>query len=295
MTAMETTAPRRRSGLRTTLGYLRRNLALPIGAAMVLGLIGFSLIGRLFYDVSLADPLSQFPGQPPSADVPFGTDSQGRDLFAAIIVGTGLTLRIGLIAGSLGLAVGGALGFIAGYFGGWIDASIKLLTDVLLTVPALLVLVIIASAIGELSPLGMALVIASLAWRRPARQIRTQVVVLRHAGFVRTARISGRGPLAIVFLEILPNLLPFLAASFVVAVSAAILASIGLEALGLGSQSTPTLGMTVFWMMRFSAVMLGMWWWVLTPITVLIILFVGLYLIASGLDELANPRLRRRQ
>jgi peptide/nickel transport system permease protein len=285
----------RRPRSRTVARYLRRNPSLPIGILLILALLAFSILGQLFYDTSLAAPLSVQASQPPSFEHPFGTDTQGRDLFAAIIIGTTLTLRIGLIAGGIGLFVGGVLGFVSAYFGGWVDAVIKLVIDVLLTVPALLVLVIVASAIsGTLDPTGMALVIAVLAWRRPARQIRTQVMVMRQAGFVRTAQISGCGPFTIIFREILPNLLPFLAASFIIAVSAAILASIGLEALGLGSQSVPTLGMTVFWMMQFSAVLLGMWWWVLAPITVLILLFVGLYLITAGLDELANPRLRKR-
>lgn len=284
----------RRSRLATTFSYLQRNPSLLFGGLLFFTLIGAALVAHVVYDTSLSQPLSVMPSQPPSAELPFGSDTQGRDLFASIARGTLLTLGIGLLAGSIGLTFGGALGFIAGFFGGWVDTVVKLFVDVLLTVPALLVLVIIASAVGELPPLGMALVIALLAWRRPARQIRTQVLILREAGFVKTARISGRGPFAIIFKEILPNLLPFLAASFTVAVSAAILASVGLEALGLGSQSVPTLGMTIFWMMNFSALMLGMWWWVLTPIAVLIILFVSLYLITAGLDELANPRLRRR-
>ena len=91
-----------------------------------------------------------------------------------------------------------------------------------------------------------------------------------------------------------PNLLPFLVSSFVTAVSAAILASVGLEAMGLGPQNEPTLGMTIFWIMEFSAFLQGLWWWILPPVAILIVLFVGLYLVNAGLDELANPRLRRR-
>jgi len=281
--------------MRSVRAYLRRNPSLVVGSAMLAALIAFSLVGQLVYDTSLAQPLSAPASEPPSWEHPFGTDSQGRDLLAAIIVGTFLTVRIGLIAGGLGLLVGGLLGFASAYFGGWVDALVRLAVDVLLTVPALLVLVIVASAVrGEITPTGMALIIALLAWRRPARQIRTQVLVMREAGYVRTAQISGRGPLGIIFGEIMPNLLPFLGASFVIAVSAAILAAIGLEAMGLGPQNDPTLGMTVYWMMKFSALMQGMWWWVFAPVAVLILLFVSLYLINAGLDELANPRLRTR-
>jgi peptide/nickel transport system permease protein len=140
----------------------------------------------------------------------------------------------------------------------------------------------------------MALIVAALAWRRPARQVRSQMLVMRSSGYVDMAKLSGLGPFRIIFLEIVPNLMPFLVSSFVTAVSAAILASVGLEAMGLGPQNEPTLGMTIFWIMDFSAFLRGLWWWILPPVVILIVLFVGLYLINAGLDELANPRLRRR-
>ncbi len=91
----------------------------------------------------------------------------------------------------------------------------------------------------------------------------------------------------------MPNLLPYLAASLVIAVSAAVLASIGLEVLGLGPMDAPTIGMTLFWINYNAAVINGWWWWWLPPIVVIGILFVSLFLIAAGLDEVANPRLRR--
>jgi peptide/nickel transport system permease protein len=98
----------------------------------------------------------------------------------------------------------------------------------------------------------------------------------------------------IIFSEMMPNLLPFLMAGFVLAVSQAILAAVGLEALGLGPTDEPTLGMTIYWMMYNTAFIRGLWWWILAPILVLVVLFVSLYLISAGLDEFSNPRLRTR-
>ncbi|MCK7615711.1 ABC transporter permease [Roseibium sediminicola] len=276
-------------------GYLARNPSLAIGIFMVGFLILFSLLGSFFVDERMAQPLSALPSQPPGLNLLFGSDTQGRNLFAVLVYGTWLTVRLGLIAGAIGILIGGSLGFISAYFGGWTDRIINFSTDVLLTVPALLILVIIASAFKDgMTPTMMALIIAALAWRRPARQIRAQVLVMRNAGYVDTARISGAGPFEIIFFELVPNLMPYLVASFVTAVSAAVLASIGLEAMGLGPQNAPTLGMSIYYMMNFSAFLLKMWWWIIPPIAALIILFVGLYLINTGLDELANPRLRRR-
>lgn len=277
------------------LGYIRRNPSLGVGLTLLIGLAAFSFIGRLVFDISLAAPLSAPPSEPPRAGLPLGSDPQGRNLMAVMILGTWLTIRTGLIAGALGIVFGSALGLFSGYVGGWTDRIITWVVDVLLTVPAILFLVMIAAVVQTgLSSIGMALIVASLAWRRPARQVRSQSLVLRSAGYVEMARLSGAGALRIIFVEIVPNLLPFLVSSFVTAVSAAILASVGLEAMGLGPQNEPTLGMTIFWIMEFSAFLRGMWWWILPPVVILIVLFVGLYLVNSGLDELSNPRLRRR-
>lgn len=275
--------------------YVVRRPGFALGLLMLLALALFSLLGGLLYPIEDAFPLSAPIAKPPSWERPFGTDTAGRDLLAVMIIGTILTMKVGLLAGALGVAVGGVLAFLAAYHGGLIDRVISFIVDVLLTVPGLLVLVVLASSIkGSVDTTVMALVIAALAWREPTRQIRAQVLVMREAPYVVMAKLSGAGSLKIIMLELVPNLLPYLGACFVAAVSAAVLASIGLEALGLGSGAEPTLGVTVYWLMKDAAFMRGLWWWILEPVAVLIILFVALYLVTSGLDELANPRLRSR-
>ena len=138
----------------------------------------------------------------------------------------------------------------------------------------------------------MALLLALFAWPGPTRLIRAQVLTLRERGYVQMARLSGASTFAIMFKEMLPNMLPYLAASLVGNISGAILASTSLEALGLGPTRIPTLGMTIFYSIRGSGILRGMWWWWGFPIVVLVIIFTGLFLIATGLDEVANPRLR---
>ncbi|MET2832902.1 ABC transporter permease [Mesorhizobium shangrilense] len=261
---------------------------------MLLVLAAFAGLGRLVIDVSTAAPLSAPASSPPTSEYLFGVDAQGRNLIAVMIQGTYLTVRTGLIAGAIGTLLGAALGFVAAYFGGWTDRIISWLIDVSLTVPALLFLVMISSVVQTgLTSMGMALIIAALAWRVPARQIRSQMLVMRTSMFVDVARISGEGPFRIILAEITPNLLPFLMSAFVAAMADAILASIGMEAMGLGPQNEPTLGMTIYWLMTYSAFLSGMWWWILPPVLILMTLFVGLYFVNVGLDELSNPRLRR--
>ncbi len=273
-----------------------------IGSTLVVGLgllallVAFSVFGRLLWDVALAEPLSARPNRPPSLANPFGTDSRGRDLLAVMILGTWLTLKVGVLSGLMGITLGTLVGLAAAYYRGYLDLFLRWLIDVGLTVPPLLLLVVIASAFrGQFSSTGMAIVIGMLAWFGPARQIRAQALSMREAGFVMTARLGGLSGPAIIFKEILPNLLPYISASFVLAVSSAILSAIGLEALGLGPIDEPTLGMTIYWMLYYTALMRGLWWWLLEPIVILTLLFISLFLISAGLDKFANPRLRSRQ
>jgi len=261
---------------------------------MLGGMLLFWLIGTATIGTSRAVPLSGPPDLPPSARYLLGTDSAGRQLLPVLIASIPLTLEIGLLAGGVGLLIGTLLGFCAGYFGGPVDSVIRTTADVILPIPALAVLVVIASTIHALLSVEiMALVIASLAWMYPTRTIRAQVLSLRNRAFVEVGRFSGENHVDIIFRELMPNLLPYLAASFVGAVGAGILAGIGLEALGLGPQDKPTLGMTIFWAIYYGATLRGMWWWWGPPIVVLIVVFMALFLIAQGLDRYANPRLRR--
>jgi len=262
---------------------------------MVLALILIGIVGPLFVSTAQAQPMSTTPDRTPALDHPLGTDDQGRDLLAVLVVGLPLTMRIGFLAGGVGLGTGMVLGLLAGYRGGMVDAVIRTVVDILLTVPGLLVLVMVAASIKAFISVNvMALVIASLAWMYPTRTVRSQVLSLRERGYVQMARLSNMSTLEIIVRELVPNLIPYLAASFVSATAAAVLASIGLEALGLGPQNDPTIGMTIYWAIYFNAIVRGIWWWWIPPIVVVVLLFLGLFLVTSGLDEIANPRLRRQ-
>ncbi|MCC7367340.1 MAG: ABC transporter permease [Chloroflexi bacterium] len=274
--------------------YARRNPELIVGLVVVGALLAIGLIGPLFVDVRQAQPMRAVPGQPPSARYLLGTDDQGRNLLAVMVAGLPLTLKVGFLAGAVGLSIGTLLGLTAGYLGGTVDTVISMIVDIILTVPGLLILITIAASIKTfISVEVLALVVASLAWPRPTRTIRSQVLTLRERGYIQVARRSGLGTPEIILFQLLPNLLPYLAASFVTAVSATILASIGLEVLGLGPQNDPTVGQTIYWAIKYNALLRNMWWWWIPPILVVVLMFVGLFLISSGLDEVANPRRRR--
>ncbi|MCL4505384.1 MAG: ABC transporter permease [Chloroflexi bacterium] len=281
------------------LRYLRRNKSLTIGLVILLFLLVFSIGGSFVVDTAkLAYPLAVTPLQPPSPEYPLGTDKDGRDLLAVMIRGIMLTGFIGLAAGTVGIVLGVILGFIAGYFGGPIDLVVRWVTEVLLTIPSLILLIIIAGTIvdkNQVTVLTMAAVTSVLAWVGPTRVVRSQVLTMKERTFVSVAKLSGMGDMEIIFKELMPNLLPFLVASFVGQVMGAIYASFGLEMLGLGPAREPTIGMTIRWAVYHGALFNEWWWWILWPVVALVLIFASLSLINVGLDEIANPRVRRTE
>ena len=281
------------------LRYLRRNKSLAVGLIILAFLLIFSIGGSLVVDTAkLAYPLAVTPLQPPGAEFPLGTDKDGRDLLAVMIRGILLTGAIGVIAGTIGIVAGVVLGFVAGYFGGPFDLVVRWVTEVLLTIPGLILLIIIAGTIvdkNQVSVLTMAAVTSVLAWVGPTRVVRAQVLTMKERTFVSIAKLSGMGNMEIIFKELMPNMLPFLVAAFVGQVMGAIYATFGLEILGLGPAREPTIGMTIRWATFHSAMFNQWWWWLLWPVLAMVLIFASLSLINVGLDEVANPRIRRTE
>jgi len=278
------------------LSYLRRNPALGIGLVILLFLLLVSTVGQLMVDPDDAYALSAPINEVPSAEYPFGTDSQGRDLLACIVVGTRMTLTIGIIAGAIGLGIGTVLGFMTGYFGGIFDTIVKFFVDVLMTIPSFLLLVMIASSLpnpDQMTVVQMGLVLAIVSWVRPTRAIRAQVMSMRERAFVMMSKLSGMSGFEIIIKELMPNLMPYLVISLATAVNNGVLGSLGLQTLGLGNLREPTLGMTIYWLRYYNAFLRGMWWWIMEPVVVVALVFVGFLLVSIGLDEFANPRTRR--
>lgn len=268
------------------------------GSVIILLTLLFGLLGPLFWNTDLAYTASSPVNLPPMWDKggkpehPLGTESNGRDMLAQLVVGIPSSLKVGLLAASIGMGVGILLGSMAGYLGGWFDHVIRTITDSVITIPSLMVLISIAAYVKMSDTTAMALILALFAWPGPTRLIRSQVLTLRERGYVRMALLSNVPALEIMLVEMLPNMLPWLAASLTGGISGAILGATGLEALGLGPTRVPSLGLIINYALRSSALVRGMVWWWLPPIIVLVIIFASFFLMTVGLDEIANPRLR---
>ena len=277
--------------------YLRRNLSLAIGLGLLLMLVLFTANGLFTIDVKDAYPLSVRPKQPPSFKYLFGTDFFGRDLYAAMVVGVWQTALIGLIAGAAGTLIGIFLGFVSAYFGGIVAAIIKFICQMLTPIPPFLIQVIIASSIDkrDVTILTMATVVFLLSWMAPTLVIRAQVLSMRERQFVDVAELSGMNNFEIIFKEILPNLIPFIAAAFVAQVFYAVFAAFYLAVIGLGPLREPLLGNTIWAAQSQSAFFNGWWWWPMGPALAMVFILGSLALINMGLDEMANPRIRSKE
>lgn len=274
------------------------------GGGILLGIIALGLIGRVLWDPDLVFTGSAMLRQPPvgfenlrgqagSWANPLGTDGAGRDILALLIIGAPNSLFVGILAAVIGMSIGIFLGFSAGFIRGRTDDVIRVLSDVMITIPPLLVLVVFQSAYGDISLTLMALLIAGFVWQSPTRLIRAQVLSMREQGYVHMARLSGASTSHIMFKEMMPNLVPYLFGSFIASVTTSIVTAVGLEVLGLGPQRIPTLGRTIYEAIEAGALIQNLWWWWGIPTLLLALMFIGLLLINLGLDEVSNPRLRK--
>ena len=280
------------------------NIKLIVGVILVGSIILMGIVGPMLRDLDLAfvgrTPLNLPPpgfhnmrGEPGDPAYPLGTDNSGRDMLSLVIVGAPNSLLVGFVAAGFGMLGGIILGFSSGFLGGLVDDVIRLSADITITIPSLLVLIVIQSVIPVQSLLVMAVLLSLFAWPQPTRLIRAQVMSMRESGYVKMAQLSGVPTVSIMFREMMPNLLPYLAASFIGNTTGSLLAAVGLEILGLGPQRLPTLARTIQNAIDNSGILRDMWWWWGLPTIILIVIFIGLLLINLGLDEVANPRLRK--
>jgi len=277
--------------------YLGRNKSLGFGLLVLLALVAFTLIGLLIIDPNDAYPLSAPTRRAPSWDYPFGTDFFGRDMLAVMVVGMWQTAFIGVVAGGVGTFVGVVLGFTSAYFGGWTDAVIRITCQILTPIPVLLIQVVVAGSLDkrDVTIFTMALIVVMLAWMAPTLVIRAQVLTMKERQFVSVAKLSGVSDMGIIFKEIFPNLLPFVAAAFVGQIFLAVFASFYLAVLGLGPLREPLLGNIIWLAQAQGAFFNGWWWWPIAPSVGMILILGSLALINMGLDELANPRVRKSE
>jgi peptide/nickel transport system permease protein len=268
--------------------FLRNGIGMA-GAAIVLLCIAIAVFAALIAPYGPEETLPNWKLYPPNEFFLLGTDEFGRDILSRIIFGARISLEVGLISVSLALLIGASVGFVAGFFGGWIDGLTMRCMDVLFAFPAILL------AIGIMAVLGTGIVNAMLAIGivyAPsfARLARASVLSLRGMEFVQAARVLGLGEVRILVRHVLPNVVAPMIVQTSFSLSTAILTEASLSFLGLGTPpSVPSWGSMLSSSRRY--VELDPWP-AIFPGLAIMLLVLGFNLFGDGLRDVLDPRLR---
>uniref|UniRef100_UPI003F4940DC ABC transporter permease n=1 Tax=Ensifer adhaerens TaxID=106592 RepID=UPI003F4940DC len=230
--------------------------------------------------------------QPPTVEHVFGTTKMGRDVFSQFVWGARPSLAVGFATGLAITALGTIVGLVAGYFGGRTDATLDLATNAVLVIPNIPLLILLASFAGTVGPMAIMAIIALTSWPWGARMTRSQTMALRQREFVVAARMVGEPHWRVIFVEILPNLVPLIGINVVGSIIYAIVAQTTLEYLGFGDPLRVTWGTMLYNAQNSSAIIVGAWWDIAVPAAGIALVGLGLALINFTFDEIANPQLR---
>jgi peptide/nickel transport system permease protein len=273
------------------LFFAWRNTKLRIGLGVVVFFVILAIVGPFLTNYNPTDFVGP-PGAPPSAKYWFGTTTFGEDVFTQFVHGLSSTFFVGIVGGGLGTLLGMIIGFSAGYRGGFLDEALNVLTNVVLTIPALALLVVLSAYVKVRGVFIESLFIGFTTWPWAARAIRAQTFTLRSRDFVDLAKLSGMGSVKIVFKEIAPNMASYLFMTFILMFGGSILTAATLDFLGLGPTQGVSLGLMMNMAVLWSALTLGMWWWFIPPGIGITAIVGAFYVMNVGLDEVFNPKLR---
>lgn len=223
-----------------------------------------------------------------------GTDNLGHDIFAQLIYGVRISLAIGLLAAVVATTIGVLVGVVAGFVGGIVDETLMRMVDVLLCLPVLPLILALICIYGR-SVWYIVVIIGIFGWQGLSRMIRSQVLSIRETPFVESAIASGANKPYIMYRHILPNVFPIIAANVVLSVPLAILLEAGLSFIGFGDPQTATWGRMLQRAYDFGAFRQLAWWWIVPPGLAITLVCLSFVFLGHAVDEIVNPRLRRRR
>lgn len=265
------------------------------------GIVGFFILVAIFgpwFAPHAADfQVNHTSGVPlaPSGKYLLGTDQRQHDLLSLLLRGGRSTMLIAFVSGALATVFSIAVGVTAGFAGGVVDQVLSMLANIFLALPGLVILMVVMRPLPPAdtdNPVLIGLVIALTAWAYGARVLRAQTLTLRHQDYVESARVIGEPRRRIIVSEILPNLLPIVAGSFIFTVIYGLGIYVVLSILGLVSPATASWGTMIQSANQDSAMISGYWWWYAPPALCIAAVGIGLALLNFGIDEIVNPRAR---
>ncbi|MGI8459971.1 MAG: ABC transporter permease [Propionibacteriaceae bacterium] len=266
-----------------------------VAATLILIILVIALIGPI---VVSTDPNTVIGGLYDRPDgsrlaMALGTDNEGQSVLSNLVVGTRTSLLVGLIAGLIATMIGLVIGLVAGYRGGIVDDILAGFTNIALSIPAIVVLILLSVAVGSASSISTAVVIGVTSWPWLARAVRAQASSIRVREHIDVARLSGARSISILAWDVLPYLLSYVVMAFVLQMVGGILAEATLSLLGLGASGSTSLGIMLYWALVWGSVRVGALWAFLPPTLMLTLIAFAFFLLQSSLTEIFNPRLRQ--
>ncbi len=271
---------------------IRYNLEFRIGlvlVAIVLVMAGLSF----FSPYPPGDVYVLPPDMPPSAAHWLGTTSRGQDVFWQLAIAIRNTLSFGIMVALLSRLIALVVGLLAGYSGGWIDRVLMSINDTFIILPLFPILILFYFVLRDtMSTTLLATIMACLGWSYDARLIRSVALSLKTREFTQTSIFSGMKTHEILAREHLPYVLPIVFSTTMNNMNWSIGIEVTLAVLGFTDINTPTIGGMIYWANQHTALVAGIWWWIAFPIALVVMTFVGLFLLAVSMNEYIDPRSR---
>ena len=231
--------------------------------------------------------------EPPSTEFIMGTTSTGQDVFWMLTFAVRNTLIVAGIAVFISRSIGVTLGMFSGYVGGTPDRILSFLVDSFIVIPRLPLVILIASIMrGQMTMVGLGVLLGLLDWAFPSKRYRAQILSLREREFTYTGIFAGMSTFKIIFREHLPFLIPFLLADVVSGFLFAIGFEVTLAVLGLADLNTQSIGTQIYWGNYYQALLTNRTWVIIAPVAASVIIVIGFYLVAINLTEYLDPRTR---
>lgn len=270
---------------------MRRSTSGFIGFLVFIAIVLICLIGPFFTPANPTNVPNRL--QPPSWQHWLGTDDMGRDVMIDVINGGRSVLIVGFLAAIISTVIAVFFGSLAAYVGGRTDAVIVTATDIVLTVPSIILLAVIAAFYSVGSDWGLAILIGALGWPGLLRAVRSQAFSLKEREFIEAARLLDLGTSRVVIKEIIPNMSSYILMNFVLGAINAIYALVGLYLLGLAPLTSNNWGVTMHWAQKAGAHFSeSSVWWVMGPVLAISLLQLSLVTMSRSFEEILNPRLR---
>ena len=206
------------------------------------------------------------------------------------------SLTFGLTVAVLSRIISIAVGLTAGYLGGWVDRVLMFVNDIFVAIPIFPVLVLFYFVLrNNMDSLTLALIMACFGWPFDARLIRSVALGLKHREFTRHAVFAGMSTRKILLEEHLPYVMPIVFSTFMNNMLWSIGLEVTLAVLGFTNINNPTIGTALYWANSHSAMVVGVWWWIAIPVILMVMTFIGLFLLAISMNEYIDPRSRLRR